>query len=100
MGDVIAFPGGGHTSVEDISGRITAGISSGGGGGGGDMTEARIAKLESDVGHIQSDIGDIKTDIREIKNDQKTDFRVLFGAIIIATLGLAGLMAKGFGWLD
>lgn len=27
------------------------------------------------------------------------DFRILFGALIAVTLGLAGLMARGFGWL-
>jgi hypothetical protein len=61
--------------------------------------EARIAKLEADVGHVQRDIGDIKTDIREIRNLLITDFRLLFGALIAATLGLAGVMAKGFHWL-
>jgi hypothetical protein len=61
--------------------------------------EPRIAKLESDVGHIQTYVSEIKTDLRELKKDQKTDFRILFGAIIFVALGLAGLMAKGFGWL-
>lgn len=61
--------------------------------------ETRIAKLESDVDHIKTNIGDIKTDIKELRNHQRTDFRTLFGALIIAGLGLASLMAKGFGWL-
>ncbi len=60
---------------------------------------ARIAKLESDVGHIQGDIREIKEDLKEIKNDAKVDLRLLFGALMVATLGLAGLMARGFGWL-
>ena len=59
---------------------------------------ARIAKLESDVGHIKDDIKEIKTDTREIKHDAREDFRILFGAIIVAALGLAGLLAKGFHW--
>jgi hypothetical protein len=72
----------------------------GGGSGPHDPgMEARIAKLEADVGHVQRDIGDIKTDIREIRNTLVTDFRLLFGALIVATLGLAGVMAKGFHWL-
>jgi hypothetical protein len=37
-----------------------------GGGSGADGMEARLAKLESDVGHIQSDMSEIKTDIRGI----------------------------------
>ena len=66
---------------------------------------SRIAKLESDVAHIQSDIRDIKQDLRDIRQDIKdiraearTDFRVLFGSLIGVALGLAALMAKGFGW--
>ena len=67
-------------------------------GGPGDGMEARIAKLESDVSHIETSLTDIKTDIRELRNCAKDDFRVLFGAIIVATLGLATLLAKGFQW--
>lgn len=72
---------------------------SGGGGGTSDGMEARVAKLEAAVQHIQSDIGEIKTDVREMKRDARTDFRLLFGALIAVALGLAGIMAKGFGWL-
>ena len=61
--------------------------------------EARLAKLESSVDHIQSDVKEIKQDIREIKKDAKEDFRLLFGTLIVISLGLAGLMAKGFHWL-
>jgi hypothetical protein len=60
--------------------------------------EARVAKLESHIGHIQSDVTEIKTDIREVKKNAQSDFRLLFGAIIAAALGLAGVMAKGFHW--
>ncbi|MBY7811640.1 hypothetical protein KW448_08270 [Vibrio fluvialis] len=70
-----------------------------GNGDGGNGMEARVAKLESDVSHIQRDITDIKSDIKEIRNHQRSDFRVLFGALITVALGLAALMAKGFGWL-
>ena len=61
--------------------------------------EARVAKLEAAVEHIESDLRDIKSDVREVKQDARTDFRLLFGAIITTTLGLAALMAKGFSWL-
>ncbi|AND15101.1 TPA: hypothetical protein OL861_001376 [Proteus mirabilis] len=61
--------------------------------------ELRVAKLESDVEYIKRDISEIKDDIKDIKKDAKSDFRMLFGAIIAVALGLAGLMAKGFGWL-
>lgn len=70
-----------------------------GGGGGGDDMQTRVAKLESDVEYIKKSIGEIKDDVREIKRDARTDFRLLFGALIAVALGLAGLMAKGFHWL-
>lgn len=41
----------------------------------------------------------MKADARETKRDQRTDFRLTFGALIAVALGLAGLMAKGFHWL-
>jgi outer membrane murein-binding lipoprotein Lpp len=71
--------------------------------------EARVAKLESDVGHIQGDVAEIKTDLKDLgrrfdtriddlRKVLESDFRLLFGALIVATLGLAGVMAKGFHW--
>lgn len=87
-----------------------------GGSGGGDM-EARVAKLESGVEYIQRDISEIKSDLKEFKGEVRgefksvrdelkeqrelhhKDFRIIFGALITVALGLAGLMAKGFGWL-
>jgi hypothetical protein len=70
----------------------------GGAGENGDM-EARIAKLETAMEYVQRDLGEIKSDIRQIKDHARTDFRMLFGALIAVALGLAGLMAKGFHWL-
>jgi hypothetical protein len=58
-----------------------------------------IAKLEAHIEHIRSDIGKIKNDIRKIKRHDRTDFRLLFGALIFVALGLAGIMAKGFHWI-
>lgn len=72
--------------------------SDGGGPHNGDM-EARVAKLEASMEYVQRDIGEIKTDVRQIKEHARTDFRQLFGALIVVALGLAGLMAKGFHWL-
>lgn len=79
-------------------------IPSGGDNFGG--MEARVAKLESDVGNIKTNIEDIKKDIREfrteikdVRKDMQLDFRILFGSLIFAVLGLAGMMAKGFGWI-
>ncbi|ECM3181141.1 hypothetical protein QB94_12990 [Salmonella enterica subsp. enterica serovar Newport] len=60
--------------------------------------ESRVAKLESDVGHINSTLQEMKDDIREIRRDLRSDFRIIFGALISVAIGLAGLMAKGFHW--
>lgn len=61
--------------------------------------EARVAKLEAIAENIQRDLGDIKADVREQRRDVRGDFRLTFGAIITVALGLAALMAKGFGWI-
>lgn len=76
-----------------------ASLKSGGGDGTYDGMEPRVAKLEAAVEHMQRDIGDIKTDVRTLRENARVDFRMLFGAIIVVALGLAGLMAKGFKWL-
>ncbi|WP_291827327.1 hypothetical protein [Bosea sp. (in: a-proteobacteria)] len=75
------------------------GLKGNGGGGTSDGMEARVAKLEADIGHIKTATSDLRTDVRELRTDARTDFRLLFGALIFVALGLAGLMAKGFKWL-
>jgi hypothetical protein len=65
--------------------------------------ESRVAKLEIAVEYIQRDIVEIKGHINALRNDvsgiRTTDFRIIFGAITTVAIGLAGLMAKGFGWI-
>ncbi|WP_426762356.1 hypothetical protein ACP6EW_20765 [Hafnia paralvei] len=65
-----------------------------------------MGRMESDISYIKRDITDIrgelkdfKVEFKEIRKDMRGDFRLLFGAIITVTIGLAGIMAKGFGWL-
>jgi hypothetical protein len=93
--------------VHDLDARL---IETGGSGPHDPGMEARVAKLESDVGHIQSDVAEIKIDLKDLgrrldasidtlRRAIETDFRLLFGAIIVATSGLAGVMAKGFHWM-
>ncbi len=78
-----------------------SGVALRGGDGGGTFNgmEARVAKLEAAIEHIQTDIADIKGDVRSLRDNARTDFRVLFGAVIAVALGLAALMAKGFHWV-
>lgn len=74
---------------------------SGGGDNGG--MEARIAKLEATVEHANRDLSELKAELKEARRDitsiRTTDFRLTFAAIIFVALGLAGVMAKGFGWI-
>ena len=59
----------------------------------------RVAKVESAIEHIRTDVAEVRRDLREIKRDARLDFRLLFGALIVTALGLAGIVARGFGWL-
>jgi hypothetical protein len=75
--------------------------------------EERVARLEAGVEHIGRDLGEIKNDARLMRQEigglrdrvdllrdrLEADFRITWVGIIASNLGLAGLMAKGFGWL-
>ena len=73
-------------------------LQGGDGGGTFDGMEPRVAKVEAAIEYIQRDIADIKGDVRTLRDNARTDFRLLFGAIITVAVGLAGLLAKGFHW--
>lgn len=96
------------SNVTDINDRLRAvrdrvakrgDFDSGDGGGDDGGMEARVAKLEAAIAHVQADVNELKGDVRGIRSDMRGDFRLLFGALIAAALGLAGLMAHGFHWL-
>lgn len=61
--------------------------------------EARVAKLESDVGNIKENIADIRIDIRGLRDKIDKQFLITWGGLIAGCLGLAGLIAKGFKWI-
>lgn len=61
--------------------------------------EARVAVLEQIAQNTKDVLKDLNTEASTLRSNQERDFRLLFGAIIAATLGLAGLMAKGFHWI-
>lgn len=74
------------------------------GGDSGDVPppsgiESRVARLEASVLHIESDIKEIKSDIKDLRKADEHNFRFLAGLMITTALGLASIMAKGFGWL-
>jgi hypothetical protein len=68
--------------------------------------ESRVARLEASIEHIERDIAEIKNDgravrqvIDHLRDRLDGDFRITWAGVIALGLGLAGLMAKGFGWL-
>lgn len=68
--------------------------------------EARVSIVETHIDHIREDITVIRGDIKELRHDigelRKTGlwlFIITWSGIIGCALGLAGMMAKGFGWL-
>lgn len=70
-----------------------------GGNDGGSEMEARVARLETHVEYIRRDLDVIVDDLREHRKETRSDFRILFSALITTALGLAAIMAKGFGWI-
>jgi hypothetical protein len=79
--------------------------------------EARVAVLEANIGFLKEEMTEVRKDVRELRGDvsglrsemhagfdrlcdqDQRNLILLAGMIIVAVLGLAGLMAKGFHWL-
>lgn len=69
------------------------------------MTEAEniaITKYdllyEQRMTRVETALEGLSVDVKEIKKEMKTDFRWLFGIILVSNTGLFGLMAHGFKW--
>jgi hypothetical protein len=60
--------------------------------------EARVARLEAGI-EFQRDIAEIKTELQIIRANARSDFRLIFAALMAAAFGLAWLLARGFHWL-
>lgn len=58
--------------------------------------------VKGDIKDLRGDMKDIRQDMKDIRQDMRSDFRLLFGALITGICGLGGLlggaMARGFGW--
>lgn len=59
--------------------------------------------MESDIVSLRSAIGTLRGDIKDLSVGlwaaRTTDFRMMFVTITALGLGMAGVMAKGFGWI-
>src|ERR1700754_414995 len=42
---------------------------------------------------------EVRSEFRDVRHQARTDFRLLFGALISLAIGMATLMAKGFHWI-
>jgi len=60
--------------------------------------EARVARLEAGI-EFQRNIAEIKTELQIIRANARSDFRLIFAALMAAAFGLAWLLARGFHWL-
>ena len=58
-----------------------------------EMLSKSIDRLDREIATMRADA---RADMASLRSDARSDFRLMFGALIAATLGLAGLMAKGF----
>lgn len=58
------------------------------------LFESRLTKVETTIDHVNESLKDLKHDVKEIRSD----FRWLFGLMILFAGSLLGLLAKGFHW--
>ena len=71
-----------------------------------DMKELR-GELKGEMNTLRSDLrsemnalrGELKGEMAEMRRDARTDFRLTFAALASVAIGLAAIMAKGFGWI-
>jgi len=57
-------------------------------------------RVAEEMKDIRGEIKDVRGELKDVRTDAKTDFRILFGALITAILGLAYVMARGLHWLQ
>jgi hypothetical protein len=62
-------------------------------------TCAVLKEIRDDIRDIRTGLRDIRGDIRSVRDCQDADLRLVFGAPVAVTLGLASLVAEGFHWI-
>jgi hypothetical protein len=63
------------------------------------VLEEIAASTKQILSDIRAEMRDLRTDLRDMRQRQERDFRLLFGAIILVAIGLAGLIARTQHWL-
>jgi hypothetical protein len=73
-------------------------------------TKQVLAEIKTEIGGIRSEMHEMRRDmlagfdridgkLDRVDGKRERDFRLLFAAIIVATLGLAGLIARTQHWI-
>ncbi len=60
---------------------------------------ARLGRIEATVEQQGLRMKNLDDAVTLLRSEARTDFRLLFGALIAVALGLAGMMAHGFRWI-
>jgi len=60
---------------------------------------SEIKDVRSEIKDVRGEIKDVRDEIRDVRKDMRSDFRLMFSALIMVALGLSSIMAKGFHWL-
>src|SRR6187402_2267872 len=64
----------------------------------GEMREFR-SEMREFKGEMREFQKEVRSEFRDVRHQARTDFRLLFGALISLAIGMATLMAKGFHWI-
>ena len=61
--------------------------------------ETMVSRLDALLEVSEKRLALLEQDLREHRHNMRVEFRVSYGVMIAGFLGLAGIMARGFGWL-
>ena len=61
--------------------------------------ETMVSRLDALLEVSEKRLALLEQDVREHRHNMRVEFRVSYGVMIAGFWGLAGIMARGFGWL-
>lgn len=83
-----------HTSLEARVVRLEDSV---------DQLGVRVVRLEVTVEHLVSEFREFRAEVREemrsFRAEMRREFQKVYAAMFTLTVGLAGVMAHGFGWI-